>query len=100
MEWEDRWGYSFELYRGILEFARAHGIPVYALNVPDEITEAVAGGGVDSLTAEQRESLPDLDLSNEEYRAEMQEIFSAHHHAQLERFEDFYAAQVIWDETR
>jgi uncharacterized iron-regulated protein len=98
-EWEDRWGYSFELYRPILEFARAHHLHVYALNAPDEITRTVADGGMKALSATERASLPDLDLSNAQHREMLKEVFDAHHgHAELS-FEDFYLAQVIWDET-
>jgi uncharacterized iron-regulated protein len=98
-EWDDRWGYSFELYRGIFEFARAHKIPLHALNAPDEITRAVAGGGVKSLSDDERASLPDLDLTDENHRAMVKEAFDSHHgHAKLS-FDDFYEAQVIWDET-
>lgn len=98
-EWKDRWGYSFELYRGIFEFARAHKLQVHALNAPDEITEAVASGGIESLSPAQKESLPDLDLTHKAHREVIKKVFGAHHHHQLGSFENFYAAQVIWDET-
>src|SRR5262249_11935757 len=99
-EWEDRWGYSFELYRPILEFARAHQIPIIALNAPDEITSTVATKGFEGLSDDERASLPDLDLSNEQHRELMREVFGGHHaHAHAGTFENFYAAQVIWDET-
>src|SRR5262245_25513326 len=99
IEWEERWGYSFELYRCIREFARAHAIPVHDLNVPDEIPRAVSRGGVEALSEEERAALPDLDLGNEAHRAMVKEAFGAHHgHGELS-FDHFYAAQVIWDET-
>jgi uncharacterized iron-regulated protein len=98
-EWDERWGYDFELYAPILEFARVHKIPVHALNAPDEITRTVAGGGLEALTEVQRASLPDLDLANQEHRAVMKEVFDAHHGATSHEFDHFYTAQVIWDET-
>jgi uncharacterized iron-regulated protein len=100
-EWDDRWGYSFLLYREIFEFARAHKIPLYALNAPEELTKTVAGGGLEALTPDQRASLPDLDLTSEDHREMLKEAFGAHHHHHAGKFnfENFYAAQVIWDET-
>jgi uncharacterized iron-regulated protein len=98
-EWEDRWGYDFDLYRPILEFARAHHIHVLALNAPDEITRTVADHGVKALSETERKSLPDLDLSNKDHREMLREIYEEHHAHASGSFEDFYAAQVIWDET-
>lgn len=34
IEWQKRWGFPFENYRPILEFARQNGLPVRALNHP------------------------------------------------------------------
>lgn len=101
VEWDDRWGYSFALYRGIFEFARAHKIHLYALNAPEEITKTVAKGGLEALTPDQRASLPDLDLTDEGHREMLEEAFGAHHHHMSGgmSFDNFYAAQVIWDET-
>lgn len=98
-EWDDRWGFDFELYRPVLEFARAHKIRVVALNAPDEITRTVADGGLAALSANERAALPDLDLTNQEHRSMLKEVFEAHHGRANTSFEDFYAAQVIWDET-
>jgi uncharacterized iron-regulated protein len=98
-EWDDRWGYSFELYRPILEFARAHHIRVFALNAPDEITRTVADHGMKGLSETERASLPELDLSNEKHKSMLREAFDAHHGHSALSFEDFYLAQVIWDET-
>jgi uncharacterized iron-regulated protein len=104
VEWEDRWGYPFFLYRPILRYAKEKGIPVYALNAKDEITRKVAREGIDALDETERASIPDLDLSNEAHREQVREAFDGHHHGESGNhggmsFENFYAAQVIWDET-
>lgn len=98
-EWKARWGYDFELYRPILEFARAHHIAVRALNAPDEITRAVAEGGIAALDETERGSLPDLDLEISEHRSMVRESFDRHNVHGLLSFDHFYVAQVIWDET-
>lgn len=99
IEWDERWGFDFELYRGIFAFAAAHGVRLAALNAPDEITRQVARGGLEALSADDRKRLPELDLTSPAHRAMVKEAFEAHHGDETRSFEDFYTAQIIWDET-
>jgi uncharacterized iron-regulated protein len=71
-----------------------------ALNAPREITRKVAREGLDALTPEERATVPPLDLTVEAHRAFVREAFGAHG-AQMDaaKFERFYTAQVVWDET-
>ena len=41
-EYFRRWGFEYNLYRDILQFARAKQIPVIALNIRKEIVEKIA----------------------------------------------------------
>lgn len=102
-EWDDRWGFDFALYRPILKYARTHRIPIYALNARDEITRTVARGGLEALEAVDRDTVPELDPTDASHRSYLEEVFSAHGigesaHQQM-AFENFYTAQLIWDET-
>ena len=96
-EYFTRWGYDYDFYRPILEYARANGIPVVALNMKKEITGKVAKGGLDALSASEKEDLPGMDMSNEKYRKELERIFSEHPKGLS--FENFYQDQILWDET-
>ena len=98
VEWDARWGHDFANYRAIFEFARARSVTLIALNARQEVTRAVALGGLDSLTEEQRAQVPELDLTNEAHKALVREALEAHHGGE-DAFERMYAAQVIWDET-
>ncbi len=99
-EWPKRWGYDFALYRPIIEYARTHKLPIYALNARDELTRAVARNGIEQLSPELREQLVALNLGNEAHREVIREVFDAHGMAGGKMtFENFYTAQVIWDET-
>lgn len=96
--WAERWGYDFGLYRPMVFLARDSGLPILALNAPKELTRKVARHGLDQLTPEEKASLPELDLENAEHRAFFEEATQGH--AMPEGgAENFYAAQVIWDET-
>jgi uncharacterized iron-regulated protein len=101
-EWATRWGFGWEMYAPMLRRARAEPdrLSVVALNAPKEVTRAVAKGGLEALTPAQREELPPLDLTNEAHRAFVLKAFGAHGASMpKDKFERFYTAQVIWEET-
>ncbi len=98
-EYDDRWGFDFSMYRPILEYARNRGIEVVALNTPREVVYAVAKDGLDSLSVEQASDLPELDLANEQHRALFDSEFDAGEHAASDGVDQYYEAQVVWDET-
>lgn len=97
-EWKNRWGFDFAMYRPLFEVARTHRLRAYALNARDEITRTVAREGLDALDDYDRDALPDLDLDVESHRAMVKAIFDRHDMGSMS-FDNFYAAQVIWDET-
>ena len=102
-EYETRWGFDWEFYAPILRYAKTYQIPLVALNTPAEITRQVAREGLASLDGEDFQFIPpidEIDLSDESYRALMQEVFGAHGgHGNSDGLENFFAAQVLWDET-
>lgn len=98
-EYDTRWGFDFSMYRPILEYARNRGLEVVALNTPRELAYAVAKDGLDSLSEEQASILPELDLANEQHRALFDSEFDEGEHAAGDAVDQYYEAQVVWDET-
>lgn len=102
-DYDNRWGYDWELYAPILRYAKAHQIPLIALNTPTEVTRKVAESGLGSLSGEDLEHIPpvaEIDLQNQAHRDWAAAVFNAHGgHGNSDGFENFYAAQVLWDET-
>jgi len=98
-EYDERWGFDFSLLRPILEYARSRGLEVVALNAPREVAYAVAQAGLDSLDPELAASLPELDLDNAEHRAMFDAEFDVGEHGAEDAVDQFYQAQVVWDET-
>ena len=95
-----RWGYDYNLYREIINFAKAKNIPIVALNLRSEITDNVSKGGLDILTEEQKKEIPkDMDMSDEAYRQRLKDIFDQHGSQGFGNFNDFYQSQILWDET-
>jgi len=99
-EYFTRWGYDYHLYRPIINFCKEKGIPVIALNLPAEISKKVARQGLKSLTDKEQKAIPDdIDWSNEAYRQRLKQIFDQHEQSRLQKFDYFYQAQLLWDET-
>ena len=104
-EYDQRWGFDWELYAPILRFAKAHNLPVLALNTPSEITRQVARNGLESLSEEQLQYIPppaEIRTDNQDYRQMIKSVFEQHAHGghgNSESFERFFTAQVLWDET-
>ncbi len=100
-EYFKRWGFNYRFYRPIVEFCKKNHIPLVALNLRSEISKQVAREGLASLSKEERGQLPkEIDLSNTAYRDRLQEIYDEHDAmAGLSNFNNFFEAQVCWDET-
>lgn len=103
-EYDRRWGYDWEFYAPMLRFARAHQLPVIALNTPTEVTRKVAKYGLERLAGSDRRFIPPavtIDLSSVSYRQRLQAIYREFHQGESNAagFERFFQAQVLWDET-
>ncbi|WP_200762463.1 ChaN family lipoprotein [Nitrosophilus alvini] len=99
-EYFKRWKYDYNLYRPIILFAKKHKIPIVALNIEREITKKVVREGIDSLSKEERAKVPkSIDFGNREYKEELKRIFSGHQAESFKNFDEFYNAQLLWDET-
>ncbi|MEM6449471.1 MAG: ChaN family lipoprotein [Cyanobacteria bacterium P01_D01_bin.105] len=102
-EYETRWGFDWNFYAPILRYAKENKIPLLALNTPAEITRKVARTGLESLEGDDLRYIPpvsDIDLSDQAYRDWIASVFNAHGGAGHSlNFDNFFAAQVLWDET-
>jgi uncharacterized iron-regulated protein len=96
--WYANWRFDYALYRPILEYARAHRLPVVALNLPFNIPPKVRVGGIGHLSGYEKGFLPArVDTSNEAHRAYVRQIFQQHDFRS--DFEDFYLAQCVWEDV-
>ena len=94
------WQFDYNLYRPILQFARAEKIPVVALNILREVPEKVGRDGLDSLSEEEKRLIPsEMDFSDRAYRKRLEEVFQEHPAPEVKNFDFFYQAQILWDET-
>jgi len=104
-EWYANWTVDYGYYRPILEFARERKIPVLALNATDEQVRVLSEKGLEGLSEEIREGIPDLDPNDPYHRKAMEAVFGGHvpSHPSGGRdkkdFERFYQTMLLWDET-
>ena len=99
-EYFERWGFDYNLYKPILDFAKAEKIPVIALNMDREIIRKVSKNGIDALEQEERALIPEgMDFTDREYRERLHEVFKHHANNEEKEFDNFYTSQLIWDET-
>lgn len=104
-EFNKNWGYRWADYVPILEFAKAHRLPIIALNTSSAISRKAAKQGLNSLTTEELKSIPpltEIDRSNTKYQQMI--LASYQQHAGIvsissKSFDRFYTAQLLWDET-
>ena len=99
-EYFKKWKFDYNLYREIVEFAKAKNIPIIALNIRSEIIGKVSKGGLDALNEDERKEIPeDMDMADKDYRERLKEIFKQHKNSEIKTFEYFYQSQILWDET-
>lgn len=90
-------------YRPLVEFAKAHGWPVLAANVPRPLAALVARGGLDTLnTLPQRERAlvaAELECPRDHYYERFKATMGEHPGMDETMLTRFYEAQCIKDET-
>ena len=93
----DNWGYSWEDYRVIFDYAQKQKLPLIGLNVPREITRQVAFQGFQSLSKEQKGKLSNIACRvDKEYMDYIKKAYGGHAHGNL-NFSYFCEAQLVWD---
>jgi len=98
-EYYQRWRMDYRLYAPILQYAREHGLPLIALNVPKELTRRVGRVGLEGLGNDERQQLPvDMAPADEAYRQRIEAVFNEHPSHGQQSFEHFLEAQLLWDE--
>lgn len=98
-EYFERWRFDYRLYRPILQYAREHGIPLVALNVPAEITTKIGREGLEGLSEAERVQVPvEIDRGDEAYHARLRTIFDQHPRGGEQSFENWLEVQLTWDE--
>jgi uncharacterized iron-regulated protein len=98
VKWFSVWKGDFDLYRDLLLFARDNRIPVIGLNAEKKTKMNILHKPLEEMTAEEREDVPALDLSDPYHTAMVKAIYGDHVKSEG-RLAGFQRVQVLWDET-
>jgi uncharacterized iron-regulated protein len=100
VDWRKRWGLDYHFYRPLILLAKEKGGSILAINAPNDIVRKVARTGLDSLEPLERKQVADvIDLENERHREYLRGVYEEHPGDDLKRFDFFYQAQCVWEET-
>ena len=95
----DRWRFDYRLYRPVIQYAKENGIPIIALNAPVGLTNRISEVGIDGLSADEKQQLPEIDRSNAAYTEDLRNFFKQHPGGEKRSFDRFLDVQLTWDET-
>jgi uncharacterized iron-regulated protein len=100
VNWDQVWGYPFQLYRGILAWARDHHIGIVGLNAPREIVSKIAQSGLSSLTVSERNRVArDFHPNDPAHQEYIRQQYRQHLKGSITDFNTFLEAQLAWEET-
>jgi len=100
VNWRGGWGLDYHLYRPLMLLAKQNRSKVLAINAPYDIVRKIARHGIESLDETERKNLAkEIDLTNKSHRAYLQNAFKHHTHIDLKKFDYFYEAQCVWEDT-
>ncbi|WP_051693777.1 ChaN family lipoprotein [Desulfohalovibrio reitneri] len=100
LDWQDAWGYDFELYEPVFQSAAELDLTVHPLNVSRRVAGAVGDGTEADLPDEQRAMLPENIIPpTGEQREALREPFLQHgkEEGDEEGFQRFIRVQSLWD---
>lgn len=95
------WNIRWTLYADIFLYAREHNIPIVGLNIPDEISDAIARRGFSALNDSERKRIP-AGISctiDESYRGFIRKAYAGHGKNEESSFLHFCEAQMVWDKS-
>lgn len=101
VDWDKNWGFPYFYYRPLMDLLRAENGRVLGVNAPRSIIRKVARSGIESLdSAERARIAKEIDLTHTAHRDFVNQAFRMHPgHGDVDRFEYFYQAQCVWEET-
>jgi len=102
-EYFKRWGFDYNLYKPIIDYAKQNKIPIIALNLERELTKKISKNGLFALSTTEQAQLPQtIDFSNKAYREELLEFFGSNSHlskSKMKNLDFIYQSQILWDQT-
>ena len=102
-DWKKEWGFDFNLYKPLFDFIRDNKLKALALNVPKKVISKIARGGLESLSAEEKQYLPQkIEITaHKKYNEYLKASFSGGGSAPMSKMftlENYLASMAAWNE--
>lgn len=97
-QWDKEWGYDYNLYKDIMDFARENKIPVIALNASKELVTMVREKGLKGLSYQENTMLPEIDTDDFFHKVYLKKAIGEHADV-LTDFERYHDIQSLWEES-
>lgn len=91
------WGHNYRYYRSIFMYAKENNIPISGVNSERKYASKIGKVGLDGLTQEEREAIPEVDTSNTEHKFFFKVAMQGMDATMPSRFKNIYPAQCLWD---
>ncbi|MBT6046437.1 MAG: PDZ domain-containing protein [Candidatus Scalindua sp.] len=101
-DWDYEWGYDYNHYKEIMDFIRDNKIPVVAMNITKKFGKTIRKKGIEGLSDEEKETLPEIDTTDVYHRKYLERILMSHGHGDIDMsglFEKFYQVQCTWEDV-
>ncbi|MSQ93485.1 MAG: hypothetical protein EXR98_02890 [Gemmataceae bacterium] len=100
-EYRTRWGFHWSLYQPIADFCRKNGVPLAALNLPNDLRSKISKGGFANLSPEDKKALGPVDYHVKAHRDHWYETLARMHGSAKvseDQKERSYQVMTTWDE--
>ncbi len=101
LDWKNRWGFPFALFRGLFELAQKDSLPVAALNVSPDVARTIGRNGLEALNEDQRDLMPGRIIRPLEKQLDsLREVMGMHQELDADnatQWERFVTVQSVWD---
>lgn len=102
-DWSKEWGFDFNLYKPLFDFIRENKLKALALNLPKEIVSKIAREGLEGLSSEEKQYLPEKVqiTKHKKYTDYMKKSFAEHGDSPMVKtfkFENYLASMCAWNE--
>ena len=102
-DWKKEWGFDFAMYKPVFDFIVANKLRALALNVPKKVVSKIARTGLESLSPDEKQYLPEkVEISaHKKYNDYIKESFAGHGDSPMAKMftiENYTASMAAWNE--
>ena len=103
IDWKKEWGFDFNMYKPLFDFIVANKLRAIALNVPKKVVGKIARTGLESLSPEEKQYLPEkVEITqHKKYNDYLKATFGAHGSSPMAKMftiDNYLASMAAWNE--